>query len=179
MVPEGHVLRLNKALYGTKQAGRCWWLYLKQKLGTIGFKANLEDQSTYTYSGVDGRAFLWIHVDDGVFVASNKCLMRTLRERLSLALDLKWDEQLASIVGIRVREVPGGFRFDQPNLLRKIIDQEPSNICAREPLLSSDLLSNASVSMDLAYLSRIGAILYLAQGSRPDIAFAEPPCSGL
>jgi hypothetical protein len=46
-VTPGCVLKLRKALYGTKQASRCWWLHLKSRLASIGFQPNLEDQSTY------------------------------------------------------------------------------------------------------------------------------------
>ena len=35
-VPEGHVLRLRKALYSLKQAGRQWYKTLKEKLKTFG-----------------------------------------------------------------------------------------------------------------------------------------------
>ncbi|MBW0570797.1 hypothetical protein O181_110512, partial [Austropuccinia psidii MF-1] len=42
-MPKFHVLKLKKALYGTKQASRCWWLHLKTILHQIGFKSNGED----------------------------------------------------------------------------------------------------------------------------------------
>ncbi|POV97405.1 hypothetical protein PSHT_14600 [Puccinia striiformis] len=101
-VPEGHVLRLKKALYGTQQAGRCWWLYLKQRLAEMNFFPNPEDQSTYTFKQGTEVAFLWIHVDDGMLTASSPQLLSRLQDRLSSLLDLKWDTELASIIGIRV-----------------------------------------------------------------------------
>jgi hypothetical protein len=172
-VRPGCVLKLRKALYGTKQAARCWWLHLKSQLAKIGFTPNLEDQSTYVYCSGEDRAFLWVHVDDGLFTASSSALLESLKSKLSSVLDLKWDDTLASIVGLRVREVDGGFRIDQPMLVQKIIDFQPSTICARTPIASTDLISNVSDgSMDKDYLSRIGCLLYLAQGSRPDITFA-------
>jgi hypothetical protein len=44
----GKVWKLQKALYGTKQAGRCWWLHLKLALEALGFESNPQDMSTYT-----------------------------------------------------------------------------------------------------------------------------------
>ena len=38
-IPElGSTLRLVKAIYGLKQSGRAWFLHLKKRLQTIGFK---------------------------------------------------------------------------------------------------------------------------------------------
>jgi hypothetical protein len=37
LVPEGHALRLKKALYGTLQAARCWWLHLKETLAKFDY----------------------------------------------------------------------------------------------------------------------------------------------
>jgi hypothetical protein len=172
-VEPGCVLKLRKALYGTRQAARCWWLHLKSRLETIGFVPNAEDQSTYVYCSGEDRAFLWIHVDDGLFTASSPQLLADLKTCLSTVLDLKWDERLSSIVGLRVRETPGGFLIDQPMLVEKIVNLQQSSICTRTPIATTDLESNFSDgSMDRDYLSRIGCLLYLAQGSRPDITFA-------
>jgi hypothetical protein len=58
-------------------------------------------------------------------------------------------------------------------LVQKIINMLPSSIKTRSPIKSTELTSNLSDgSMDIDYLSRIGCLLYLLQGSRPDITFA-------
>jgi hypothetical protein len=74
------------------------------------------------YQSGDDRTFLWVHVDDGLFTASCEKLLETLKICLSSALDLKWDQSLSSIVGLWVRETPGGFLIDQPMLAEKIIN---------------------------------------------------------
>ncbi|MBW0536702.1 hypothetical protein O181_076417 [Austropuccinia psidii MF-1] len=73
-IPKYNVLKLNKALYGTKQASRCWWLHLKGILQQIGFQNNNEDPSTYTLNMGEDQAILWIHVD-GALTASSTGLL--------------------------------------------------------------------------------------------------------
>jgi hypothetical protein len=171
-VPDGSILKLRKALYGTRQASRCWWLHLKSKLATIGFLPNLEDQSSYTYSSGDDRAFLWVHVDNGLFTASSPALLDRLKSLLDLVLDLKWDASLSCIVGLWVRESGAGFVIDQPMLVQKIINCDPLEIKCRTPLASTDLTTNPSREMDQEYFLCIGCLLYLSQGLRPDITFS-------
>ncbi|MBW0536352.1 hypothetical protein O181_076067, partial [Austropuccinia psidii MF-1] len=74
-VPKFKVLKLKKALYGTKQAARCWWMHLKNILQTIGFKSNGEDPSTYTLNCGNEQAILWVHIDDGALTASSPGLL--------------------------------------------------------------------------------------------------------
>ncbi|MBW0536227.1 hypothetical protein O181_075942, partial [Austropuccinia psidii MF-1] len=139
-VPKNKVLKLNKALYGTKQASRCWWLHLKAILHQIGFKDNKEDASTYTLNKDGEQAILWVHVDDGAITASSDKLMNDLTERLNSHLKIKWNDAI-----IAKTPLPPGCQLE-------------SNFSQSE--------------MDKPYLKRIGILLYIAQGSRPDIAFA-------
>ncbi|MBW0471448.1 hypothetical protein O181_011163 [Austropuccinia psidii MF-1] len=168
----GTVLKLNKALYGLKQAGRCWWRHLRTILEKLGFQANDEDQSTYTYDNSGEKAILWMHVDNGVITASSTALMIQLREVLSRELSLKWDTGIHSVVGIEVKREGNRFELSQPTLINKLCSLNPSNITAEQPLPLMDLSSEKARRIDKEYLSRIGMLLYIAQATRPDIIFS-------
>ncbi|MBW0543234.1 hypothetical protein O181_082949 [Austropuccinia psidii MF-1] len=47
-IGENKVLKLKRDLYGLEQAGRCWWMHLKNILQEMGLNTNENDQSTYT-----------------------------------------------------------------------------------------------------------------------------------
>ncbi|MBW0511498.1 hypothetical protein O181_051213 [Austropuccinia psidii MF-1] len=114
-IGKNKVLRLKKALYGLKQVGRCWWLHLKEILREIEFKENDNHQSTYVYKMGKDYAMLWIHVENGVLVTSKN----NIREKLKL--NLRWDEDINSIVGTEIKWKGDGFILKQPGLIKKLV----------------------------------------------------------
>ncbi|MBW0548241.1 hypothetical protein O181_087956 [Austropuccinia psidii MF-1] len=164
--PKHSVLKLKKELYGTKKAVRCWWLHLKEILHING-----EDPSSYYFDSPKGKAILWIHVDDGALTGSlNEVLDYILGYR---SLQIKWDTKVTRLVGLLIAKIAKGYRFYQTDLIDKLINLTPSKITSSSPLPPHcKLESNASNILDKKYLKGIGILLYIAQGSRPDISYA-------
>ncbi|MBW0536177.1 hypothetical protein O181_075892 [Austropuccinia psidii MF-1] len=133
-IPKHKVLKLNKALYGTKQATRCWWLHLKKVSFRIGFTNNKEDPSTYTFNQGNDQAILWVHVDDGALTASSNALMNKLVKQLNSYLKIKWDDGIHGLVGISIDHTKKGYKFWQPDLIDKLTSLVPSKIIAKTPL---------------------------------------------
>ena len=63
-----HVLKLLKNLYGQKQAGRVWNLFLHERLIKLGFEQSAIDECPYYC----GSLLFIIYIDDGILVSSNK-----------------------------------------------------------------------------------------------------------
>ncbi|MBW0494022.1 hypothetical protein O181_033737 [Austropuccinia psidii MF-1] len=172
-IPTLKVLALKKALYGTKQASWCWWLHLKEILSLIGFTSNNKDPSTYTLIKGTDKAILWIHVDNGEIVASLKELMEEITHELNKELKVKWDESISSLVAIRIKKLLQGYKFSQTYLIDKLSQINPSNVMSKSPLpMDCKLESNLESNMNKPNLKTIGMLLYIAQASRPDIAYA-------
>ncbi|MBW0556516.1 hypothetical protein O181_096231 [Austropuccinia psidii MF-1] len=155
-------------------ASRCWWLHLKEVLQAVGFTANGEDPSTYTFQKDGQHAMLWIHVDDGALMASSSETLNWITNQLNTHLKIKWDATIKGLVGISIEETAEGFHFSQPDLITKLVNLNLSNITAKTPLPPNcKLESSFSLNkMDKPYLKRIGMLLYIAQASRPDISYA-------
>ncbi|MBW0494318.1 hypothetical protein O181_034033 [Austropuccinia psidii MF-1] len=148
-VPKFKVLKLNKALYGTKKASRCWWMHLKNILRTIGFESNGKDPSTYTLNqGNDQAIFSY--------------------------LKSKWDKKINGLVGISITETESGFKFWKSDLIDKLTNLNLSKIIAKTPLpRNCKLVPNSLLdTMDKPYLKRIGILLYIAQASCSNNAYA-------
>ncbi|KAI7933088.1 hypothetical protein MJO29_017035 [Puccinia striiformis f. sp. tritici] len=177
-VPKGHACKLMKALYGTKQAARCWWKHLQGKLGELGYKPSQYDNSLYILQHPDQKGAIWIHVDDGVVSGSNDAILRKLESELKDCLEIKWTQGVETIVGVEVTRTTNGFLLRQKKLVDKILQDHWDQISiARTPLpsgyngvTSTDADGDKTTSTD--YLSIVGSMSYLAVGTRPDIAYA-------
>ncbi|KAI7947795.1 hypothetical protein MJO28_009703 [Puccinia striiformis f. sp. tritici] len=175
-VPAGHAMRLHKALYGTRQAARCWWLHLKNILTTLGFVASQYDNSLYTIKHSEKVGVIWVHVDDGIVTSSSDQLLRDLEAGLKGILKIKWSRGLESIVGLEIKRSDAGFQLRQPKLINQILSSHWDGVFQTHVPLPPNLelvTDPAGTESDTtAYLSVIGALNYLAVGTRPDIAYS-------
>ena len=79
--PEGFVKdrskvwKLNRAIYGLKQASLQWWKECNQSMKDLGFKNCLSDAGVYVFR--DGKNFVIaiVYVDDAIFMGPNKKLV--------------------------------------------------------------------------------------------------------
>jgi hypothetical protein len=175
-VKPGEAMLLHKALYGTKQAARCWWLHLKNVLESLGFEVSQYDNSLYTVKHKEHRGVVWVHVDDGIVTGSSRKLIKALKDGLKGLLKIKWSDGLNSIVGLEVKRSDKGFSLRQPKLINQILNAHwDGQFTHKTPLPTSlELITDpcGDKSKSTEYLSIIGSLSYLAVGSRPDIAFA-------
>jgi hypothetical protein len=66
-----HVLKLEKNIYGQKQAGRVWNSFLMDKLMSIGFTTSLIDDCVF----FRGDVIFMVYVDNGIFLGSEDSQM--------------------------------------------------------------------------------------------------------
>ena len=92
-VPDGHILLSKKALYWLKQAGRQWYLTLKEKMAKFGLKQVKSELHTFVVQKVvnDRRCTLIIpiYVDD-LFPIGNKVLTDKFEAWLPEYFDIHW-----------------------------------------------------------------------------------------
>jgi hypothetical protein len=70
----GHYLRLLKAIYGTKQAGREWFMMLNTFLTELEFVPNAGDTCFYTLLIDSNYVILLLYVDDIIIAANTPAL---------------------------------------------------------------------------------------------------------
>lgn len=67
-----YVCKLDKAIYGLKQAPHAWYLRLHKFLISIGFFNSLSDQSLFINSTSLGKIFVVVYVDDFIVIGDNR-----------------------------------------------------------------------------------------------------------
>ncbi|KAI7959139.1 hypothetical protein MJO28_002930 [Puccinia striiformis f. sp. tritici] len=174
----GKVLRLKKALYGTRQASRCWWKHFKSLLHGWGFECDEVEECLYRYKKGDSVIIVWIHVDDGIVFGNNQNDLNTLRTNMENSLRVKWDTEPKKLVGLRLDYEGDSIFLSQHLLLDQTVEKFKTEVNSNlvptyTPLAGDNLVTSwgEPVSPTL-YQSLIGSINYLALGTRPDLSFA-------
>lgn len=173
----GKVLRLNKSLYGTKQAPRCWWKHFQRVMTLMNFEVKEVELLLYHCRRGKDVILVWMHVDDGVVVSNSASLRDQVKEGLEKSLKLKWQDGLKKIVGIKV-EYSDGVTLSQTHLATQIIKHAEEYF--QRPLLTVSstppdgfLVTHTEGGIDDSeFQSFIGSLNYLAIGTRPDISYA-------
>lgn len=180
------VLRLNKAIYGLKQAGREWYLLLSGTLTEMGWKSNPKDPCFFTRENGGTFEHLLVYVDDVLIAAPSIERADTIKDELSSHFAIKDLGPVSYFLGIKIESHKGErtFYLSQPDMINGIIQryelsQQPPVTTA--PILPSMSLAphteTATEASRLRYASLVGSLLYISRCSRPDIAFAVGICT--
>jgi hypothetical protein len=162
---------LCKALYGTKQASRCWWQHLSKTLGALGYSSSQYNASVYILHAAKGNTTIWIHVDNGIVTGLNAL-------EKAYSIEVKWSSDLTDIVGLRVEQSLREFKIHQPKLVASILKEHLDGVSqATTPLPTTSTSTDALKPSK--FLSIIGSLSYVSSGSRPDITFAVNFLAGL
>jgi len=172
-----YVLKLLRNLYGQKQAGRVWNQYLVDKLKSIGFTQSIIDECVFYRKDV----IFIVYVDDGIFVGpdeSNLCNIVT--ELRNIGLDVEDQGHPADYVGVNIKQHKSGtIEFHQRALIDSIINDSGLNndakvkpVPAKVSLQLHAFRDEPPFALDFNYRSIVGKLNYLAQTTRPDIAYA-------
>jgi hypothetical protein len=174
----GKVLKLKKALYGTRQASRCWWKHFKTLLHSWDFDCDKVEECLYRYWKDSSIIIIWIHVNDGIVFSNNAAALEHLRDNLESSLRVKWDAKPEKLVGLKLDYSDDAICLSQHLLIDQTIQKfreqvQDTIIPTYTPLLGDNLVTNWGdpVSPTL-YQSFIGSLNYLALGTRPDLSYA-------
>ena len=119
---KGTIMKLQKAMYGTKQAARCWWQFFKGKMEIAGFVSSELEPSLYIYRRGDEFVIIWLHVDDGFALASTPDLLHHLRQEMEKTMKIKWSDSLNRLVGIDLQRVGRTIELSQEKLAKQIVE---------------------------------------------------------
>ena len=177
------VFNVPRNIYGGKDSGRVWYLYLKAKLESIGFKRSDHDDCVF----FKGNAMYVLYTDDSILVGPDqKELDSILKEIQSTGLDITSEDGIEDFLGVTIdHHSDGTIHLTQKRLIQSILDDlgltSPNVKCHSTPMSSSKLLSRHPNSPDFDgsfdYRRVIGKLLFLEKSSRPDLTYAVHQCA--
>jgi hypothetical protein len=171
-----HVLKLEKNIYGQKQAGHVWNSFLVDKLMSIGFTPSLIDDCVFFRDDV----IFMVYVDDGIFLGNNDSkLTDAIRDIQSSGLNIEDQGHPADYVGVNIKKMKdGSYEFTQHALIDSTIedvglkDAKVKPVPAKVSLRLHAFKDEPHFNLDFNYRSAVGKLNYLAQTRRPDIMYA-------
>ena len=178
-----YVLKLNKNLYGQKQAGRVWNKHLVRKLKSIGFKQSMIDECVF----YRGQCIYVLYTDDSILTGpTDEDLDQVIADMKAAKLDLTVEGDISDFLGVNIDRKPDGtIHLTQPHLIDSIMVcmrlQEDIGKVKNIPAAASRILKAHKDSLphdgSFNYRQVIGKMLYLEKSTRPDIAYAVHQCA--
>jgi hypothetical protein len=171
-----YVLKLEKNIYGQKQAVCVWNSFLVDKLTSIGFTTSLIDDCVFFCSDV----IFMVYMDDGIFLGSNDLqLQEVIKEIQNLGFNNEDQGHPADYVGVNIKKLKdGSYEFTQRALIDSIVndvglkDAKVKTVPAKVSLQLHVFKDKLAFDLNVNYRSAVGKLNYQAQTTRPDIMYA-------
>ena len=188
---EKKILKLNKALYGTKQAAHAWQTFLADILVQEGGRRNLKDECIYIFHEGDGVCIIGTHVDD-LFPLCNihgekirDRIFKKLEEKMEI--DDKGEIKYALDTCVETDRERGILRISQESYINTVIKEfsleetKGKDTPAPNTEITEDEKPKTKEGIDdaakLPMRSAIGKLWWAALISRPDIVCALHKCA--
>ena len=98
---ENKVCKLQRSIYGLKQASRSWNQKFDQAVKTFGFEQNVDEPCVYKRIQGKKVVFLVLYVDDILILGNNISTLSSVKQWLSEQFDMKDLGEATYILGIR------------------------------------------------------------------------------
>ena len=179
-------MRLNKSLYGLKQAGRLWAELLHKTLVELGFVQSYTDSCLYFNRNHSGTTIVGVYVDDLLVTGTNTTFFDQFFQDMHV-LEVKDLGIVTKFLGMGVTyDDKNGYALEQKQCIRERLATTGLDLAnpTRTPtgedqdgegegdLLPGGSGGTAKQPTIATFQSLIGSLLWIARCTRPDIAFA-------
>ena len=104
------VLRLNKSLYGTKQAPRIWYLLLCDEIVSLGFEPC--DSDSCIYYSAERQILLGVYVDDILILGKSKDDCDSIYNALAKRFDMEYIGAPTTFLGLSISRTPSSISIN-------------------------------------------------------------------
>nr|GEV98689.1 retrotransposon protein, putative, Ty1-copia subclass [Tanacetum cinerariifolium] len=180
------VCKLQRSIYGLKQASRQWNKRFDEEIKEFGFIQNRDEPCVCRKASGSDVVFLILYVDDILILGNNISRLKEVKDYLGKCFSMKDLREAAYILGIKIyrdrsRRLIGlnQSAYIDKSLKKYNIHNSKKGYLPMEVKhdLSNELC--ASTHEEVAYMkkvpyaSAVGSIMYVVRCTRPDVAFAQ------
>ncbi len=173
------VCKLNKALYGMPMSGKCWHDALSSCITSqLGYHRSKIDHCLFYRPSTEGTSIMAVYVDDILCMdtgGGNRALQHL--QELQRIWELKILGQAAHVLGMRIQQTENAIYLDQTAFIQEILLETGDAV--GHPVVNPwdgktvhETGECLKKKQHESYRNKLGKLLYLAGGTRPDIAFA-------
>jgi hypothetical protein len=180
------VCKLQKSIYGFKQASRSWNIRFDDVVKSFGFIKNVHDACVYKKFSGSKVNFLILYVDDILLIGNDVPMLQETKKSLERSFSMKDLGEASYILGIRIyrdrsRRLIGLSQSTYLDKVLKRFNMESSKkgflpmshgvkLSKTQCPSTTDELSRMSA---IPYASAVGSTMYAMICTRPDISYAQ------
>ena len=117
------MLKLNKALYGLRQAPRAWNMRLDRSLKQFGFRRCAQEQAVYTRGNTNTRIIVGVYVDDLIVTGEDPVAIKNFKKQMMGEFEMSDLGFLTYYLGIEVERQKAGITIKQSAYAKKVLNQ--------------------------------------------------------
>ncbi|KAK9018726.1 hypothetical protein V6N11_033773 [Hibiscus sabdariffa] len=179
------VCKLQRSIYGLKQASRSWNLRFNEAIQEFGFIRNEDEPCVYKKFSGSIVSFLVLYVDDILIIGNDIPTLQSIKTWLSSCFSMKDLGEAAYILGVKIyrdrsRRLLGLSQSTYIDKVLKRFSMEESKrgfLPMRHGIsLSKEMCPSTPQERErmsqIPYASAIGSIMYAMICTRPDLSYA-------
>ncbi|GJW40335.1 retrotransposon protein, putative, ty1-copia subclass [Tanacetum coccineum] len=156
------VCKLQRSIYGIKQASRSWNKRFDEEIKRFGFDQNLDEPCVYQKASGSNVTFLILYVDDIIIMGNHIPSLQSVKNYLGKCFSMKDLGEAAFILGIKI------YRDRSKRLIGL------SQNAYMDKILKRYKMDNSKRRMSLILMQERRDLNINSQGcTRPDVAFAQ------
>ncbi|GJV11225.1 retrotransposon protein, putative, ty1-copia subclass [Tanacetum coccineum] len=180
------VCKLQRSIYGLKQASRSWNKRFDEEIKRFGFAQNLDEPCVYQKASGSNVTFLILYVDDIIIMGNHIPSLQSVKDYLGKCFAMKDLGEAAFILGIKIyrdrsKRLIGlcqNAYMDKILKRYKMDNSKRGHIPMQERLdlnksQGAQTPKEVNRMKNVPYASVVGSIMYVVRCTRPDVAFAN------
>lgn len=163
-------MKLNRALYGLRNAPKCWNIKFNQVMEKLEFMRSEYDYCLYNKTDV----YMVLFVDDAL-ITGPKNQVQDLLSKLQKEFNIKKMTEVKTFLGMEIDRNDKGVKVTQNKMINKLLKEfsmEETRNIATPMEVNFQINEEEQIIENVPYRRLICSLMYLSLVSRPDICYS-------